>query len=131
VTAKDFMQGWALLVAQPYGAQYRKDTDAEQTLRRSWLEYFGDTDKAVWVQAVAWWIKEQDHFPLIPEMRAVLLRYRSAVAAPAQAPRLVHGTAIPVTQEAILGFAERRGITVFEAVRRWEEIAQEQGGGTA
>ena len=68
---------------------------------------------------------------LVPELRAHLLHFTPKAHAPAPATHLVHGTAIPVTQEAIVAFAERHGISVFEAVRRWEEIAAAQHQGVS
>jgi hypothetical protein len=126
MTGKEFLQGWALLVAQPYGAAYRRESEVEQTQRRFWQSEFGEADKDAWVHAVTWWIRHEDHFPLIPELRAHVLRLKPQAKPRAPVAQLVHGTAIPVTQDAIVRFAERKGITVFEAVRRWEEIAAEQ-----
>ena len=131
MTPKEFLQGWALLVAQPYGAPYRRDTDVEQNQRPFWQEEYGGADREAWVQAVSWWIRHEDHFPLFPELRAHLLHFTPKAHAPAPTTHLVHGTAIPVTQEAIVAFAERHGISVFEAVRRWEEIAAEQHQGVS
>jgi hypothetical protein len=121
---RDFVIGWTLLIAQPYAAYLTRDPDKTrlQAQERLFQEIFGEVTAVVWQQAVRWWIEHEDHWPLIPELRQVIGRLRPKPPV-TPAPSLTHGPAIPLTERDLIRFAEQEGITVFEAVKRWPEIA--------
>lgn len=118
---KDFTEGWTLLVAQPYGAAYRREPEAEKIQRRCWRQAFHDAPATAWREAVTFWIQHEDHFPLIPEMRRHVTRY-TPPPAPPDCPALGMGACVPVDQGDIVSYAERHGCTVFEAVKHWQAV---------
>jgi len=118
---KDFLQGWALLVAQPYGVAYRREPEAEQVQRRCWQEEFSDAPPRVWRDAVSFWVRQEDHFPLIPEMRAHITRL-TPPPVPTARVALAPGPTMPVDEADLLAYAERHGVSVFVAVKQWEAV---------
>lgn len=121
MTSKDFLHGWALLVAQPYGAPYRKDADVEKMQRLYWEKKFSQHPKEAWQQAVTWWIDHQDHFPLIPEMQDQIRRHLLPTPVPSR-PQLQDGVSVPVTDKDIIRYAIAHDIQVFQAVMQWEKV---------
>lgn len=121
MTPKEFMQGWALLLAQPYGVAYRREADVEKAQRLFWLKRFASQNAQAWAEAIGWWINHEDHFPLVPEMDTTIRRHQQQ-AQPAPAQALTDGVSVPVDQGDLLAYAIEQNVSVFEAVRRWRDV---------
>lgn len=51
MTSKEFLKGWILLIAQPWGRRYEGDTDIALTQREFYFDKFKDVPGAQWVDA--------------------------------------------------------------------------------
>lgn len=74
MTGQEFLKGWAILSAQPYGKDYTYDK-AKEAIQRglysSKLKYLPDGQ---WLAVVDWWVQHESRWPLLSDINAHLTR---------------------------------------------------------
>lgn len=114
MTKDEFLTGWTLLIAQPWGLRYaRQDNETDRTLSRTQADFyyqeFSGVDGADWLRACQQYAKGT-RWPSIEELRVTL---RARPTAPAPTP--------PSAQRMTLS---EFGEDLFEAIKLASRVQQ-------
>lgn len=74
----EFKRAWMLLLAQPWARDYTLDEVKGGIQYRIYWTAFKAVEGNLWMAAVEWWLIHEDHWPLIPQLRAHINRLTPA-----------------------------------------------------
>lgn len=70
----EFKKAWVLLLAQPWARDYTFDEDKGAIQYRIYWAAFRAVEGKQWLAVVEWWIMNEDHWPLVPQLRTHINR---------------------------------------------------------
>ncbi|MFO0773726.1 MAG: hypothetical protein U0172_03560 [Nitrospiraceae bacterium] len=130
MTELEFKQGWALLVAQPYGREYALDEARLKAALRSWFGKLQGFSFRAFERVVVRWIEKETRFPLLPDILALVRdeqrRMEAEVRRNTPERSLSDMPYIPLSLNEIMAYATKQGMTMFDAIRQWEQIVAEK-----
>lgn len=113
MTKADFLQGWALLLAQPWAREYELNPQREAVQFGLYFQLFSHEDAATWLHTCRWWVEHEERWPIIPWLKPKIRERRPPrIALPEQN---IHSPRGELTGPDFPTAAARDGLTLYEA----------------